>query len=50
MTIPGPNNPPEPPVPMDREVARILATGKTMMIHNGIAMSALRSAASCAQP
>ena len=36
ITIPGPNRPPDPPVPIDSDVATILAIGSTMMIHNGI--------------
>src|ERR1700758_1544358 len=47
-TIPGPNRPPDPPVPIDSDVATILAIGNTMTIHNGIASSDLRSAATCA--
>ncbi|CNL96347.1 Uncharacterised protein [Mycobacterium tuberculosis] len=50
ITIPGPNSPPDPPVPIDSDVARILAIGKTMTIHNGMLSSVPRSAASCAQP
>src|ERR1700751_895194 len=50
ITIPGPNSPPDPPVPIDSDVATILAIGNTTTIHNGIASSDPRSAASCAQP
>ncbi len=39
MTMPGPKMPPEPPEPMDSEVARILANGRMSTIHSGIVSS-----------
>ena len=39
ITMPGPKMPPEPPVPIDSDVARILATGSTNTIHSGMVSS-----------
>ena len=50
ITMPGPKMPPEPPVPMDSEVATILANGNTSTTHSGIAISVSVAAAFCAQP
>src|SRR5271163_1262986 len=50
ITIPGPNNPPDPPVPIDSDVATILAIGRTRTIHNGIVSSPALVVASCTQP
>ena len=36
MTIPGPKMPPEPPLPIDSDVARIFANGRISTIHSGI--------------
>ena len=40
ITIPGPKIPPDPPVPIDSDVATILTIGRTSTIHNGIAINA----------
>ena len=50
ITTPGPKIPPEPPVPIDSEVATIFAIGRTMTIHNGIAIKVSLSDANCTQP
>ena len=50
ITMPGPKMPPEPPVPMDSDVATILATGNTNTIHSGIEASPSRVMAICTQP
>src|SRR5689334_17945188 len=50
ITTPGPKMPPDPPVPIDSEVATILARGRITTIHSGIDISVFLSAASCAQP
>ena len=50
MTMPGPKMPPDPPVPIDRDVATILATGRISTIQNGIASNVSVAAAFCAQP
>jgi hypothetical protein len=39
ITMPGPKMPPEPPEPIDSEVARILANGRSSTIHSGIVRS-----------
>ena len=41
MTMPGPKIPPEPPEPIDSDVARIFANGRARIIHSGIAKQAL---------
>src|SRR6201997_5128028 len=50
ITMPGPKMPPDPPVPIDSDVATIFATGRMSTIHNGIAINVSRAAAACAQP
>ena len=50
MTMPGPKIPPEPPEPIDSDVARILANGRTSNIHSGIASRAWRSRPAWTQP
>ena len=50
ITMPGPKMPPEPPVPIDSEVATIFAIGRTSTIHSGIAISASLVVAICTQP
>ena len=36
--MPGPKIPPDPPEPMESDVARILANGSTRITHNGRVM------------
>ena len=50
MTMPGPKMPPEPPDPIDSDVARILANGSSSTIHSGIARSVWRSRPAWTQP
>src|SRR4051794_30318978 len=50
MTIPGPNTPPDPPEPMDSDVARILANGRASTIHSGRASSEARLSDAWTQP
>ena len=39
MTMPGPKMPPDPPVPIDSDVATIFATGRMRTIHSGMVIS-----------
>ncbi len=50
ITMPGPKTPPEPPEPIESEVARILANGRTRTIQSGIARSACRSSPAWTKP
>ncbi len=43
MNIPGPKMPPDPPEPIDSDVARIFANGRIMTIQSGMARRAWRS-------
>ena len=50
MTMPGPKMPPEPPEPIDSDVARIFANGRTSTIHSGTASSDCRSRPAWTKP
>ena len=50
MTMPGPKMPPEPPEPIDSDVARIFANGRISTIHSGIASSVWRSRPAWTKP
>ena len=50
ITIPGPKIPPDPPVPIDSDVATILAIGRSSTIHSGIVNNPSLVVANCTQP
>ena len=50
MTMPGPKMPPEPPVPIDSDVATILAIGRISTIHSGMVDRVSLAVANCTHP
>ena len=50
MNMPGPKMPPEPPEPIESEVARIFANGRTRTIQSGMASRVCRSSPAWTKP